>query len=266
MAFALPCHEVWNLASDQVPVFQAPSVDNPRSLQVSLAPPADADFHFVFTGTAITQPDIVPYGSGPVARFVEQVNLSNAHGIRFDGQKVRLKLVFGPGGPGLSHATVVAAPATVSSDEGFILGVDAAELWVNSGGDLMLDLCVAVAGAGSEVGRVAYQVEVLADASLHLERLRPAIDVLRHGQSTRVSMKLKQAATRDMQVAIAASDPSLVQVPRSVTIPAGADSAEFEIRCVGDVEKRTAVQILATVEGSGRSTELWIEPGRPARR
>jgi hypothetical protein len=266
VALALPCHEVWNLAAGQVQTFQAPSVANPRSLRVALAPPADADFHFVFSGTAVTRRDVVPYGSGPVARFVEQVNLSAVHGLRFDGNPLRLKLIFGPTGAGLSNATVVAAPATVSSDEGFILGVDAAELWVSAASELMLDLCIAVAGTGSTVGRVAYQVEVLADSNLFLERLRPTLDVLRRGDSTRLTVKLGQAAMQDTRVAIAASDPALVEVPRSVTIPAGADSAEFEIRCVGDVEKRTAVQILATVEGSGRSTELWIEPGRPARR
>ncbi len=73
-------------------------------------------------------------------------------------------------------------------------------------------------------------------------------------------------ASQDMQVAIAASDPSLVEVPRSVTIPAGKDSAEFEIRCIGEPEKRVAVQIVAMVGGSGQSSQIWIEPGRPARR
>jgi hypothetical protein len=265
-ALAAPCHEIWNLASNQVQVFQAPSVDNPRSLREALSPPADADFHFVFTGTAVTRRDVVPYGSGPVARLVEQVNLSAVHGVRFDGKPLRLKIVFGQTGPGISQATVVAAPATTSSDEGFILGVDAAELWSSAAGDLMLDLCIAVAGTSSTVGRVAYQVEVLADSNLFLERLRPTVDVLRRGDSTRVTVKLQQAATQDTRIEIAASDPSLVEVPRSVTIPAGKDSAEFEIRCIGEPDKRVAVQILAMVDGSGQTAELSIEPGRPARR
>jgi len=130
----------------------------------------------------------------------------------------------------------------------------------------MLDLCIAVAGTDSTVGRVAYQVEVLADSNLFLERLRPRADALRSGEAMRVTVELTQATTRDTQVTIAASDPSLVEVPQSVTIPAGADSAEFEIRAVGEPEKRVSVQILALVDGSGQSTEISIEPGRPARR
>ena len=128
VALAAPCHEIWNLAAEQVQVYQARSVDNPRSLSLPLPAGADGHFHLVFTGTALMFRGQVPYGSGPVARFVEQVNLSAVHGVRFDGNPLRLRLIFGQTGSGLSNATVVAAPATLSSDEDFILGVDTAEL------------------------------------------------------------------------------------------------------------------------------------------
>jgi hypothetical protein len=265
VAIASPCHEIWNLPADQVQLFQAPSVDNPRSLRVPLPATADAHFHFTFTGTAVTARNVVPYGSGPVARFVEQVNLSAVHGVRFDGQPLKLKLIFGPAAPGLRDATAVAAPATVSSNDDFILGVDAAELWVSPASDLMLDLCVAVAGTSSTVARIAYQVEVLADSNLFLERLRPGVDVLRRGDSTRATVKLAQPAEREMHVAIATSDPALIEVPRAVTIPAGRDSAEFEIRCVGDPKERTAVEVLAIVEGAGQTARIWVEPSRKPR-
>lgn len=77
VAVASPCHEIWNLPADRVQVFQAPSVDNPRSLRVPLPATADAHFHFTFTGTAVTARNVVPYGSGPVARFVEHTEIEH---------------------------------------------------------------------------------------------------------------------------------------------------------------------------------------------
>lgn len=68
-----------------------------------------------------------------------------------------------------------------------------------------------------------------------------------------------------MHVAIATSDPALIEVPRAVTIPAGRDSAEFEIRCVGDPKERTAVEVLAIVEGAGQTARIWVEPSRKPR-
>jgi len=264
-AYAVPCHEIWSLQANQVQVFQAPKVDNPRSLPVPLPAAADAHFHFTFTGTVITARNVVPTGSGPAVRMVEQVNLSTIHGIRFDGQPLKLELAFGPGAPGLRQATVVAAPATVDSDEDFLLGVDGAELSVSPAGDLMLDLCVAVAGAGSEVARVAYQVEVLATSNLFLERLRPGLDVLRRGDATRAMVKLAQPAGQDTRVAIVSSDPALLEVPREVIIPAGKDSAEFEIRGVGEPKERTAVEVVATLEGGKQTLQFWVEPRAPRR-
>ncbi len=142
--FAASCHEIWDAPANQLQIIPVASVANPRSLNLPLPATANADSHLTFTGTTLSSGGVNP--TDHLVRYVQQVNLSAVHGVRFDGKPLRLKFLFGPEGPVLGYHTVMAAPATVGGDDNFTLGVDAAELWISSASDLMLDLCVAVGG------------------------------------------------------------------------------------------------------------------------
>jgi hypothetical protein len=258
---AATCEEQWGMAEGSARVFDATGVVNPRFLSVPLPSGASGDAHLTFTGTALPPSGVNP--TDDLQRVIDRVNLSAVHGVRFDGRPLKLHLGFGPRGPGLLDYTAMGAPATITADGEFLVGVDAVDVWF-ANGDLMLDFCVAIGGTSAGIFRLAYQVEVLADApGPLLGKLVMRVPDLISGRTSKLKIDLDEEAGEDKELAHRTSHPDLVILPDTVVVPRGARGVEVEVRA-GRAERRTPVQIIAVSGDQAMATDLVILPAEGA--
>ncbi len=83
----------------------------------------------------------------------------------------------------------------------------------------------------------------------------------------RGTVTLSRAAESGGQLVIlSSSDSDMARVPASVTVPAGATTATFEVRALGDlgngetVRSNTLVILEAKINGVGRAAGFVVEP------
>jgi hypothetical protein len=258
---AATCEEQWGMAEGSARIFDTTGVVNPRFLSVPLPTGASGDAHLTFTGTALSPGGVNP--TDDLHRVIERVNLSAVHGVRFDGHPLKLHLGFGPRGPGLLDYTATGSPATFTGDGEFLVGVDAVDAWF-ANGDLMLDFCVAIGGTSAGIFRLAYQVEVLADApGALLGKLIMRVPDLISGRTSKLKIDLDEETDEDQKLALRTSHPDLVILPDTVVVPRGARGIEVEVQA-GRAERRTPVQIIAISGDQAMATDLVILPAEGA--
>ena len=137
------------------------------------------------------------------------------------------------------------------------------DVWFTHG-DLMLDFCVAIGGTSAGIFRLAYQVEVLADApGAVLGKLILRVPDLVSGKTSKLKIDLDEDADEDKKLALRTSHPDLVLVPDTVVVPRGARGVEVEVKA-GRAEQRTPVQIIAVSGDQAIATDLVILPAEGA--